>query len=277
MNNLPKLAIYTPEDVEILVSTMKRTSLSFLGKMFVNNDISKHHILIINQTDKEHQLISNVPNVRVINCQEVGLSKSRNLAIKNTVKPIFVITDDDVVFSKDFAITIAAGYTKYPEAGFISFQANTFTNKPYKKYNNKERELVKKRKEISLSSIEITCKTKDIVENKILFDERFGLGSYFKSGEESIFFQEILSHHIKAYHIPKVIVCHAEESSTSNPGSNKFIRARAAAKYLQYGNLSILWMVKFLSFLIRKKHIKVSSIIKKYKEGYQAIGEIRKM
>ncbi|PZW38830.1 glycosyl transferase family 2 [Mesonia algae] len=276
-NNSIKISTYNVDDVEVLVSTMKRTSFSFLEAMFINNDISKLHILIINQTDAHHQLTSNLSNIRVINSEEKGLSKSRNLAIKNAIKPICVIADDDVVYLKGFVNTVAQGHCKYPAAGLISFQAKNFSDKPYKTYNNQEREIIKKRKETPLSSIEVTLKREIIVENTIFFNELFGLGSYFESGEEDLFLKELLSKQIIAFHIPKFIVSHADESSTSNPASNRFIRARAAAKYVEYGNLSLLWMLKFLFFLIRKKHIKASSIIEKYRLGYQAIIDVKKM
>lgn len=276
-NNPEKITTYTIDDVEILISTMKRTSLAFLEAMFVNNDIHKHHILIINQTDAEHQLSSDFLNIRVINTQDRGLSKSRNLAIKNAVKSICIVADDDIVYSNDFAKTVVDAHNKHALAGLISFQAKNFSEKPYKKYNNKEREITTARKETPLSSIEMTFKKKIIIENKIFFNELFGLGSYFPSGEEELFLKELLSKQIKIFHVPKVIVSHADESSTSNPGSNHFIRARAAAKYLQYGNWSLLWMLKFLFFLIRKKHIKASSFVEKYRVGYQAIKEIKRV
>jgi len=276
-NNSKKISTYSVDDVEVLVSTMKRTSFSFLEAMFINNDISKLHILIINQTDAHHQLTSSLSNIRVINSEERGLSKSRNLAIKNAIKPICIIADDDVVYLKGFVDSIIQGHSKYSSAGLISFQVKNFSGNPYKTYNNKEKEIVYKRKKTPLSSIEITLKREIIVKNKIFFNELFGLGSYFESGEEDLFLKALLSKQIIAFHIPIFIVSHADESSTSNPASNRFIRARAAAKYVEYGNWSLLWMVKFLVFLIRKKHIKASSIIEIYRVGYQAIMDVRKM
>ena len=89
--------------------------------------------------------------------------------------------------------------------------------------------------------------------------------------------KELLAKKIKAYHIPKIIVSHGDKSSTSNPGSNDFISARAAAKYVEYGNGSLFWMFKYLLFLLRKKHIKASSLIEKYQVGYRAIKKIKRL
>ncbi len=70
---------------EILVSTMYRDDLSFLEAMFPHGDYRDFNVLIINQTDGERQITSDLPNIRVINTEERGLPQSRNMAIKNAV------------------------------------------------------------------------------------------------------------------------------------------------------------------------------------------------
>ena len=45
---------------------------------------------------------SDFENIRVINSFEIGLSKSRNLAIKNALGDICIIADDDIEYVEDF-------------------------------------------------------------------------------------------------------------------------------------------------------------------------------
>ncbi len=54
-------------DIEILISTMNRISLSFLDSMFPNNELEKLNILIVNQTINGKELFSNKCNIRVFN------------------------------------------------------------------------------------------------------------------------------------------------------------------------------------------------------------------
>ena len=70
--------------------------------MFANNTLEDYRILIINQTTKDNLLESELTNVRVINSFEKGLSKSRNLAIRNAMGDICLIADDDITYKKGF-------------------------------------------------------------------------------------------------------------------------------------------------------------------------------
>ena len=79
--------------LEILLSTMQRTSLSFLSEMFPENNFLDYNILIVNQTSRDKILTSNYTNIRVINSFKKGLPQSRNLAIENAEKEICLIAD----------------------------------------------------------------------------------------------------------------------------------------------------------------------------------------
>lgn len=268
---------YTVKDLEVLISTMNRTSLDFLEKMFSKVKLTDYKILIINQTKPGYELHSNLSNVRVINNFEKGLSKSRNLAIENILGLIGIIADDDIVYEKFFAEEIINAHNKYRAAGLISFQIMNFEGKPYKNYKNVEKEIIKRRKETPLSSVEITFK-KDIFQQKnIKFNEFFGLGSKFQAGEEELLLLDLFKKNIKVFHIPSYIIYHASESSASNQGSDRFIYARGGLKYIQYGEWSKLWLVKFIFFLIRHQYITYKEVIKKYKVGYTAIQEIKRL
>ena len=104
---------YTTNDIEILVATMHRTSLDFLYNMFPNQDFETLNLVVVNQTTEAQKLSVLIPNCKVINVFEKGLSRSRNLAISNAIKPILLLADDDVVYQKDFLNRCtAAGITK---------------------------------------------------------------------------------------------------------------------------------------------------------------------
>jgi len=89
---------YTNETVEIIVATMNRDSLDFLIPMFPFASLADFSILIINQTHANAILTSDFSNIKVINSFEKGLSKSRNLGLKNAQGEILILADDDEVF-----------------------------------------------------------------------------------------------------------------------------------------------------------------------------------
>ena len=101
------------QDLEILVSTMNRNTLDFLIPMFPFCHFSEFSILIVNQTQENNLLHSDFLSVRVINSFEKGLSKSRNLALKNAKGKIVLLTDDDVVFETDFQAKIIDSFNNF--------------------------------------------------------------------------------------------------------------------------------------------------------------------
>src|SRR5690349_21405495 len=101
---------------------MNRNSLDFLVPMFPFHHFSEMQILVINQTQLDNILVSDYPNVRVINSFEFGLSKSRNLALQNAKGKIVLISDDDEVFKEDFETHLVNAYNKFPNAAVICFR-----------------------------------------------------------------------------------------------------------------------------------------------------------
>ena len=125
---------FKKEDVEIVLATMNRNSLDFLIPMFPFCHFSEFSILIINQTEENNLLISEFPSIRVLNCFEKGVSKSRNLGLEKAKGKIILIADDDEIFKKDFDFIISNSYNKYPNATVISFRIEKSDGELFKKY-----------------------------------------------------------------------------------------------------------------------------------------------
>ncbi|HET8838719.1 MAG TPA: glycosyltransferase [Flavobacteriaceae bacterium] len=257
--------------LEILISTMNRTDLRFLKPMFPNRELSEFNFLIINQTQPDRILETNFPNIRVINSFEYGLSKSRNLALKNSIADVALIADDDVVYSPKFDKIILKAFQKYQAASLITFQMKCPNNQHQKKYIHQERKLTTLLRQPKPSSIEMAFRPDDLRKNDLYFNENFGLGAEFPSGEESLLMLEMLRKNLEIYHIPSIIVEHAGESTGSQKGSEKSIWALSGLKYLEYGNRSKLWLLKFVFSLVQKKIISLSKAIWAYKIGTKAI------
>jgi len=257
--------------LEILVSTMNKTSLSFLESMFPYHKLESLNILIINQTEIGKELVSNFKNIRIINSFIKGLSLSRNLAIKNAIGDVCLIADDDVEYSPNFESIIIDTFEKLQETSIFRFRIDTFSGEVYKTYPKTSKRLFKKKEIENTSSIEIAFKRKDIIENKITFNTFFGLGSDFPSGEEYLFLKDTLSKGLQIYFQNTVIVKHKLESSTGNIASNDFIKTQAALYYHDYKELSYLYLFKFIIFLLRKQLISINDFIKKYNIGISAI------
>lgn len=257
--------------LEILVSTMNRTDLSFLDPMFPGRKLSEFHILVINQTTSDKILESDQENIRIINSFEFGLSKSRNLALKNSIGEVALIADDDIHYLPRFDKIVLDAFEKYPDAGLITFQMDSCGNTKHKKYIHSVHRITTLFQQPKPSSVEMAVQPKLLVKKDICFNEFFGLGAEFQVGEESVFLNAMLRKNIPVYHVPVVIVQHAAQTTGSKQGSEKYIYALSGMKYLEYGRWSKLWLLKFIFFLVRHKFIPLKKSIWAYQIGSKAI------
>jgi len=236
---------------------MNQDSLEFLNPIFENVNLDEISILIVNQTEKGKEIHSENTKVRVLNSYEYGVSKSRNLALENSIGDICIITDDDVVFESN-AFDIIQHSFKKNDAALIRFCYSDLKGEKFKKYRYTNQFAKKVNQFGSISSIEIVVDRKKIVDANLKFNENFGLGSTFKMGEEFLFTRDVFQNKKTIYLSEKFIVKHSRFSSGSNLKSKEYIESKAAVKYIQYGNYFYLWSLKFLFFLIRKKYISLT-------------------
>lgn len=166
-------------------------------------------------------------NKDFLNYYEKGLSKSRNAAIFNAKAEICLIADNDVYYGDETFEKVRNAFLKYPEADILTFKIETPDGEPFKSYRENffwhNKHSVAK-----VSSIEIAFRRKSIVQNRILFDENFGLGSRFATGEEYIFLRDALKKGLKAAFVPEVIVYHPKESSGGQFNNIELIEAKGA-------------------------------------------------
>ena len=124
---------------------------------------------------------------------------------------IGIITDDDVTFVKEYKDIVQKAYDTIKNADIIIFKSLDENGKDRRKYPSHNKELT--RKEIlQVCSIEITFRVLKI-KDKVRFDERFGLGSRYKSGEENIFLLDCYNKGLKIYFYNEAINIHPKEST----------------------------------------------------------------
>jgi len=259
------------KELEILIATMNRTSLDFLSKMFLRLNYLDFNVLIVNQTSENNLLKSEHSNIRVINSFDKGLSKNRNIAIRNANKPICLLVDDDVVFIEGFEKSILKAHSEYLYP-IITFQTLTTDNELYWDYPHTPRLHNEFISEKTLS-IEITFK-KDKLRD-LYFDELFGLGAKFEDGENYVFLTEAKKKGIELWFVNKTISIHKPNSSSDEVASDRLLYAKSATHFYKYGFLAYFWVFKFVFFIYRKRHISFKDIANKLKIGFKGIRDYK--
>lgn len=234
-----------------VISTMNKKNIEELNLKEKNifNDV-----LIINQVKDElitnRKIIDEENNITMLSFNEKGLSKSRNRGLENANADIILLTDDDVTFEKNFENTIIQAFEQNKDADIITFQVKTPEGdllKNYSKYKFKHN----KRSVLKVSSIEIAIKKSSIDQFGMRYDEKFGLGAKYISGEENIFLTECIKKGMNIVYEPKVINIHPKESSGKNLNINS-IYSKGALFYKLLGIKSVLFN---LLFLVKKRNI----------------------
>lgn len=263
------------EDFEILIATKNKSSLAFLEAMFPFTHFSNFNVLIVNQSN-QNVLTSNFATIRVININEKGLSKSRNLAINNAIKPICLIADDDVVYLENFDKDIIKEFNSITNASVITFNHQRI-GLAHPQNNDKAGYRHNKKTIMKVCSVEIVFKLDDIKKSGVCFDDYFGLGSYFETGEEFLFLRNLLKVSQKMYYNPKVILYHPLISSGECLGADRIVYARAALSCKLYGFCAYLWLLKYVVFLYRHKFMGGDQWNHKIKIGLSGISKYKEL
>lgn len=235
-----------------------------LKKMRVNSDA-----IIINQCDNNQitKLMFNDHNIIVISTTERGLSKSRNLALRYSTSDIIIIADDDFEYTDNYINLIRKEYETAQHADLIIFNAEKSDGTLYKRLTRKVRGL----EFYKINSIRITIKRQSLLNNSIFFDERFGAGTRFNLGEDTLFIDQCRKNKLIILS-SNIIICKSlnYRSSTWFSGYNKeyFYNLGAFYKHLspKLYRLMILYFA-ITKYALYKNEVKFIHAIKCMKEG----------
>ena len=195
--------------VEILMSVMNQTDMKLAEQCNADTDV-----LMINQCDKEdyQEEIYNGHKIRMISTTERGLSKSRNMAIKNALGDILVIADDDLTYKDGYKDAILKAFDKEKKADAIAFNVHHTILRHKRKTNKKFKKALPWK---SYCSVSLAFKRRKILEHNVFFNANFGAGSgVVSSGEESVWQHDLRKKGLKIYQHPFCIAEVSQAEST---------------------------------------------------------------
>lgn len=227
--------------VQLLISTMHQRNFELLDKMNVSSGA-----VVVNQCDEESiQTIEYKGNSVIwINTCERGLSKSRNMAIRNATAEYCVLADDDEVFDSNYAETIENAFERNKSFSVIRFKIQGI-EKEFKSYSESRYEIGYV-KSLQLSSVELAFRREDVVSNNIWFDEQIGAGTENLMGEENAFIFSCLKKHLKICYEPsKLADLHIGNSTWFTGFNEKYFLGRGAAFTAMSKQYSLLLIFQF--------------------------------
>ncbi len=245
---------------QILLSCVNQKDKSILAKSNINCNA-----IIINQCNQDNiEYLDN--NINWIDSKDRGLSKSRNLAIKNSEADICLIADDDETFYRLCEKIIIEAFDTYLDYDVIIFNVDNLNKK-----NSKIIYDIGYLEAMRISSIQIAFRRDKIVKNNIWFDEQMGSGTGNGGGEENKFLFDCLKAGLKIRHVPLTIgKLNPSNSIWQNDGfSNRYFQNRGWSSSRYLGKIgAILYAIEFCVMkypLYRSKSSFVNALINHFR------------
>lgn len=181
------------------MSVMNQTNFDIAYKSKIDSDL-----LIINQCERNSydEIFVNGNKWRMISTTERGVSKSRNMALSNAQGDICILSDDDEVFEDGYASMVKEAFQEQSSASVIAFNVHRINYSMKKKYYT-----IKHFKESfrSFGSVMLSFKLKHIQGAGVRFNEKFGSGSQWGGGEDTLFLNDIRKKGLKVYECPSFL------------------------------------------------------------------------
>lgn len=252
--------------VEVLVSTVKQNDYKLLEIMKLQSDC-----VVVNQCGRDSVANFHMRNgysVNWINSSAIGLSRSRNLAIRNSSAEICVLADDDLVYVENYSALISREFKKRKKADVIAFIVEGI-NREFKKYP-KDAKRLNLISSMRISSVQIAFRRASFVDKNISFKEEFGAGSTFYAGEENIMLADCLRMGLSIHFVPvKIADIYLGDSTWFEGFTERYFITKGAGFTAMSKLLSIPLIVQFALRKVKlyKKEMSLKNAIKSMLKG----------
>lgn len=236
-------------NIEVLVSAMKLENSGIYLQMNLQSDA-----VIINQYDSVREVSENIngKNVRFITCSERGVGRSRNRAIMSSTADICVFADDDMLFADGYEEVILSEFEKNSKADAILFNIDVKNSKVPVQTISKSRKMTL-RDAMRYGIPALAVKREKLYKANIAFSLLFGGGARYGSGEDTIFFRDMLAKKMNVYICDrKIAETDSADSSWFKGFDNNFFKDKGALYAQMFGRKARLTAI-VTSYRWRKK------------------------
>ena len=216
------------------------------------------NIELIIVTQDNHDIVAeivkkySINDVKHIRINEKGISVSRNAGLPYVSGDILTFTDDDGWYVPNAFETVKSYMEEYNPDIATFMHTDPDKNEYTKVYPNKQQINFSKRYILKQRSFDIYINIKNVPDYKIGFDERFGVGKTYNSGEENIYLMDLYNKgYKKMCFFPELIAYHPKKDN-NYLDERSFIAKGPLFKRL-FGNT--LGLPMFIVFGIKKSRL----------------------
>lgn len=193
--------------LQVLVAAMHQKDLSLVKKMNI-----RCSAVIANQANRNEILVED--DVKMITTTTRGVGLNRNIALLAADADILLFADDDVVYNDDMPQAVMAAFQENPQADVLIFGLDMMKDGVVF-----EKRRLKKRRLFLFNSMRFgTCRIairrQALLRANISFNQNFGGGCPFSSGEDSLFLKACFDRGLKVYAHEYALGTCAKDTST---------------------------------------------------------------
>ncbi|WP_243388120.1 glycosyltransferase family 2 protein [Bacillus kexueae] len=205
--------------LSLIIPTLgtREEELHRLLKSIEGQSYDNYELIIVSQDNHEvvDEIISGVPikeKCNHVRMNKKGLSIARNEGMKYVKGDIVTFSDDDCWYPPEAFANIVERIRR-EDAGAMCFQIfDPLCEQYYKDYGDREEQIDSIMRLFNVSSIEIFINLNKIDRKHVSFDERFGVGGIYPSGEENIFLTDLFKKGYQINYVPEIVVYHKKKS-----------------------------------------------------------------
>ena len=262
-------------ELQILVATMHQRDLRLAEEMNIRCDA-----IIANQSDTSSFLTEETAHgsLTMITTPTRGVGLNRNIALLAADAEILLFADDDITYYDGTAEAVKAAFRDLPDADAIIF--STDLSKGGEIYE--KRHLPIKRRHVwnalKFGTYALAVRRKAVLRTNISFNQLFGGGCLYGSGEESLFILDCLRRGLKIYTHSHVLgVCRKDSSSWFTGFGEKYFFDKGA--FFAFAFPKMKWAVS-LFFAVRmclrkKTQLSLPKMLRMMRLGRRAAKELR--
>ncbi|TMN66833.1 hypothetical protein CWB85_20105 [Pseudoalteromonas sp. S1727] len=210
----------------IAISTVKAQRNTVIKKISNLSELTKGRVNFLVVSQLEDECESKVTDdIKIIKLMNKGLSKSRNVAIKETETDWIWFQDDDFLINETQLLSFLDSFLiDDADIALIRIGSLEERGKYYKNYT--EYSKFSRLLSLKVSSIEIIARVNFIRENKIEFNEKLGLGTALPCCEENQFMLDSFDKGANVYFSGQTLCYHTTLPENRNVDYAKNLQAK---------------------------------------------------
>ena len=240
------------EKLQVLLVTMHQTDFSILEKLNYRGSI-----VIANQADREQ--IETRGQAKMITTATRGVGLNRNIALLAADGDILLLADDDMRYNDGMEEAVLAAFRENPQADALIFGLDIVRGGEVTERRRLKNKRLRFWNSMRYGAVRIAVRRKALLDNNILFHQRFGGGCPFSAGEDSLFLKACFDAGLKIYGHEYALGQCCKDSSSWFVGYNEkyFYDKGVLVRRL----FPVLWPVMGLYFALNfKRETKVSPL-----------------